>query len=87
MCFETRVVSFQAPHPFPLLTLQALDLGLGDIQHLNVGVQSGSEVKGLVVGVQDAQVSLELLASQSDGVHSLELVGPPVIEERFRVWG
>mmetsp|Transcript_5400 Transcript_5400/g.14571 ORF Transcript_5400/g.14571 Transcript_5400/m.14571 type:complete len:208 (+) Transcript_5400:558-1181(+) len=55
---------------------QAPDLGHIDVQHLKVGVQGSSELKRLIVGVDDAQVGAELLAVQGHAVYGLELVGP-----------
>eukprot|EP00983_Pelagomonas_calceolata_P046181 1140046-Pelagomonas_calceolata.AAC.1 len=49
----------------------APDLGHIDVQHLKVGVQGSSELKRLIVGVDDAQVGAELLAVQGHAARPL----------------
>lgn len=41
--------------------LQAANLGLADVQDLKIGVHCGCEIKGLIAGIDDAQICTERL--------------------------
>ena len=68
-----------------LQPLEALDLGLADVQHLDVGVQGGREVKVGVTRVDDAEVSPQQLPVQSDGVDGLEGMWPEGAMQGFSI--